>query len=225
MKNFVFDIYGTLVDIKTDEQSSRFKRRFSAYFNKHNKNGVDFFAEYFSRCAQKDNGGDSELDLFAVFKEICGESEATEIAQKFRSLSRSRLKVYRGIKKLLKTLKGGGAKLYILSNAQTCFTLPELEKLKLMKYFDGVEISSEFGKKKPSKEFFEHVVNKYSLEKSETVYIGNDFVCDILGAKSAGLKAVYISSNLSPETDELAKISEVADFVTDKVSELKNYLI
>lgn len=91
--------------------------------------------------------------------------------------------------------------------------------------FDGIELSSDFGKKKPSVQFFEHLLLKYSLDKNETLYVGNDLNADIRGAKRAGMKAAYIHSNLSPADDTLAQAKRLADFVTDKFEALSEYLV
>ena len=191
MTSFIFDLYGTLADIRTDETSEKFRKRMAKHFGY-----TDFWERYISLCAGLETGEEyCEIDLSEVFKELSPNAPA-QAAKYFRNKSRSRLKLYAGVRPLLKKLKAKGARLFILSNAQACFTTEELKKLKLTQYFDGIEISSDFGKKKPSPEFFGHIVNKYSLDKSQTVYIGNDLRADILGAKTAGLNAAYIKINL-----------------------------
>ena len=72
---------------------------------------------------------------------------------------------------------------------------------------------------------FEHLLLKYSLDKNETLYVGNDLNADIRGAKRAGMKAAYIHSNLSPADDTLAQAKRLADFVTDKFEALSEYLV
>lgn len=232
MQNFVFDLYGTLVDIHTDESAEKFTKKIVKYFARLNPRVEDFFALYKKLCAEKDNGENCEIDLLSVFREIlsCGgntvdEGTVLKAAEYFRKKSRSRLKLYRGVRALLKQLNERGARLYILSNAQSCFTLKELEKLKIKKYFKGVELSSDFGRKKPAPEFFKHIIDKYSFEPEKTVYIGNDFKADILGAKAVNISTAYIKSNLSPEEDDLVQIKKTADFAADGFSKLSEYLL
>ena len=229
MKNFVFDLYGTLVDIRTDEYSQVFKDKYLKYIKRFGTD--DKFFENFSLKLSEYSGCD-EPDIVRVLRgavEAGGgqmtESEAVEATLKFRRLSTHRLKLYHGVKRLLKGLKGKGAKLYLLSNAQAVFTLYELKKLGICKYFDGIELSSDFGRKKPSPEFFAHVVNKYSLNVCDTVYTGNDIACDIVPSKEAGMFAVYIKSSISPAEDDLAKAQRLADFATGSVSTAYKYLI
>ena len=224
MQNFVFDLYGTLVDINTDEGNKKFKARVEKYFKKF---GADnFWPKYLKLCEQSDP--DSEVDLIFVFSQILGGSDRQTVlkaARVFRKYSTKRLKAYNGVRDLLKSLKEGGGKLYLLSNAQSCFTLYELEKLKLKDCFDGIELSSDFGYKKPSQKFFKHLIDKYSLDPSQTVYTGNDLTADILGAKAAGFKTAYIKSNISPQEDSLESAKATADFATESFKDLSAYLI
>ena len=220
MTNFIFDLYGTLADIHTDENNENFRKCMAKYFGL-----TDFWQRYISLCKEEETGEeDCEIDLFKVFKQLSPDNPA-KAAKYFRGKSRSRLKVYAGVRALLKKLKKRGARLFILSNAQACFTFEELKKLKLTQYFNGIELSSDFGQKKPSPEFFGHIVDKYSLDKSQTVYIGNDISADILGAKAVGINAAYIKSNLSPEADSLGQAEAVCGFATDSFNKLAEYLL
>ena len=130
-----------------------------------------------------------------------------------------------GVDAFLSALKARGAKLYILSNAQSCFTLCELERLDLTKYFDGIELSSDFGRKKPDAAFFRHMLSKYSLNEEESIYVGNDICADLQGAKSVNLRSAYILSNLSPQSDTLEEAQKTASFVCDSHKKLFEYLL
>ena len=220
MKNYVFDLYGTLVDIRTDEHSRKFQAEYSKYISKNFGADGSFFENFFAMLAEY--SGFDEPDIVRVLQSAVRASggkitdiEAEEAALKFRKLSTHRLKLYRGVIELLKTLKKRGAKLYLLSNAQAVFTLYELKKLGLYGYFDGIELSSDFGEKKPSPNFFKHIADKYSLDISKTVYTGNDIACDVIPSKEAGMYSVYIKSAISPEKDSLSEAQQPADFATD----------
>lgn len=231
MKNFIFDLYGTLIDIRTDERSPEFKEKYSKYISEYFGADGLFFEEFYSKLAAF--SGFEEPDIVSVIQSAvlsCGgsitETEAEEAALKFRKLSTHKLKLYRGVKRLLKTLKKRGAKLYLLSNAQAVFTVYELKKLGLLKYFDGIELSSDFGEKKPSPTFFKHIIGKYSLNIAETVYTGNDIACDIIPSKEAGMYSVYIKSAISPDKDSVEEARKSADFATDvNFFEISKHLI
>ncbi len=230
MRNFVFDLYGTLVDISTDEYSQKFWQRFTSYTARNFGAGEDLEREYNALLGAY--GGYAEPDICAVLKlaiERCGGSitaqGSRQAAVMFRTLSTRRINLYRGAKELLETLLRHGAHLFILSNAQAVFTLPELEKLDILQYFRGVELSSQFGQKKPSPAFFKHIISKYSLNAEQTVYVGNDIAADIIPANALKLKTAYYYSDISPQTDSLAAGAALAGFATDSFGELGKYLI
>ena len=104
----------------------------------------------------------------------------------FRALSRRFLRAYDGVEELLEELRRRDRKLYLLSNAQTDFTRPEIEMLGLTRFFDGIVLSSEQGCKKPSPAFFRKLLEQYGLEPSESIMIGNDGTADISAERGNG---------------------------------------
>lgn len=229
---FIFDLYGTLVDIRTDETSPRFKKRFlkkcGSLFGT-----ADFFGEYARRTEDAQKSCEyAEPDVLKIFSDIAevggntiSSEEALYATKIFRKFSRSRLKLYPGVKGLLSSIKRRGAKIYILSNAQSCFTLEEIKKLGLDKFADGIELSSDFGYKKPSEKFFAYFIDKYSADVKRAVYIGNDISSDVVGAKGVGLTSVYIHTAISPRADSLEKAEKVAAYATDSHKKLKKLLL
>lgn len=231
MKNFIFDLYGTLVDINSNEECVKFRKSFTKYYLSIGGKG-DFFAEYDRRVALVNSSPNLEYDVFEIFKDILSQEgrhttkeEVEEVAYTFRKLSRDYVRVYNGVFNLFLRLKEKKAKIYLLSNAQLCFTMPEIVELKLKDMFDGIEISSVVGYKKPSPEFFNHILKKYNLDKEECIFIGNDIQADMVGAKGVGLKGAYILSNISPDSDSVEKAQKIADFATDDFKKLTDYLV
>lgn len=223
MKNFVFDLYGTLADIRTDETSARFRKKTDALMLR--KFGIAHFCKQLQAVAPSASAEDNEPDFFPAFCSIFGNDAAAQAAALYRKRSRAFLRVYRGVRPLLRELARRGAKLYLLSNAQACFTRKELDMLRLTPCFDGIVLSSEFGKKKPSATFFIYLMQRYKLDPAETIYIGNDLTADIEGAKRAGWKTAYIYSDLSPAQDSLSAASGLADFATESFREMANHLL
>ena len=139
----------------------------------------------------------------------------------FRIVSTKYIKLYDGVIDFLTELKKKGKKVYLLSNAQEIFTVPEMKMLGIYDYFDGIVISSSENCKKPDKKFYEIVINKYNLNKKESIMIGNDCITDIKGAYDANLDSLYIHSNISPEVKgELLSTYSIMDGDFTKVSKL-----
>ena len=148
-----------------------------------------------------------EIELRNVFRRLFEEkgvsvpaTQVEDTAVLFRLLSFGRKpRLMKGAKRTLTGLHQQGARLYLLSNAQSCFTIPELRSLGLLDgIFDGIYLSSDFGSKKPFPAFFNAALAQAGLSSTEVLMIGNDPTADIHGADSVGMKSRYIHSWQSP---------------------------
>lgn len=221
-ENYIFDLYGTLVDIHTEEDNSSVWEKLAIFYGYY---GALYEPEqlrerYLELIKIEEAKKDSEkkddtheahpeveltqifLKLFTEKGVLTQEYAAVFAGQFFRILSTDYVKLYDGAEELLSTLKENGKKVYLLSNAQRIFTEYELHLLGIWDYFDDIFISSVYGVKKPDLQFFQLLLNKHHLNVSKSLMIGNDAVSDIAGAKKAGLDTFYIHSNLSPNLKE-----------------------
>jgi putative hydrolase of the HAD superfamily len=198
--NFLFDLYGTLADIKTDEELQSLWFGFAWLLGESDIQGVK--DEYHAICKKYADARTHEFvefDLLRVFEEMvesrgANKEKAQALAREFRLLSRQKLRLFPYVIEILKGLKERGAGVYLVSNAQACFTRDELDELGIAPLFDGILISSDAGVKKPDTEIFSIAFDKFSLNKEECFYVGNDLNDDVLGATNAGLKTVYIET-------------------------------
>ncbi len=211
----IFDLYGTLVDIHTDETRPEFWREMAGWYA---GQGADYtpealMAAYFQAVREGEAemaagdipGGYQEIRLEAVFARLFREkgvdadpSLIQKTGRAFRRASLDYIRLYPGAKELLLGLRARGQRVHLLSNAQRMFTLYELEKLGLIPLFDSISISSDCGVKKPDPRFFRRLLQERGIDPSRAVMVGNDGDCDIRGAQAVGLATLYIRSNLSP---------------------------
>ena len=210
MDSIMFDLYGTLIIIHTDASPDLFWDSFALATAKYKAyDYLELKKEYLSICEvlQKEK---EEIEILDVFEKLFTVSRETscEIALIFRKLSTKYIKKYIGVDKLLTKLKENGHKIYLLSNAQNAFTIPEMKELDLIKYFDGIAISSDYGVKKPNKDFYLKAMKKFNLEAKNTWMIGNDYECDIKPAQELGLRTIFIKSNLTFSHCEKADIKK-----------------
>lgn len=210
-QNYIFDLYGTLVDIHTDEVSIDFWEKICELYNKYSVSYTPVEMKYsYQRLLRLEEEQlfyeYPEPDVQKVFQNLASRKgkqipldQSLEIAKKFRMFSREYIRLYDGAAELLKKLKQKGKSIYLLSNAQAVFTKPELEILGIRTCFDGIFLSSEHQCKKPDVHFYQKLLDTYQLKPAETIMIGNDPVADIQGGRNAGLDTLYFHSNLSPE--------------------------
>lgn len=223
MKNFLFDLYGTLLDIRTDESSEKFWNTIAARLGSGAAEAEDAYRDL-CRRAEETLAEGGEIDLIPVFGELLrrfGRTESAEaFAAFFRRTSMIRCLPFAGVDGLLRDLKGKGARLYLCSNAQACFTNAEIDGAGLRPFFDGVLLSSEAGFKKPSPAFFRAVFSRFGLDPSDCVYIGNDLRDDVEGARGVGMRSVYIPTERSGRYQGL-----LADMVASNHAELRDLLL
>lgn len=217
--SILFDLYGTLVDIHTDQSMSSVWKTLRTYYSAH---GADYSSPelksaYFRLCAEAEqrlriaNGQDAqdfhpEIDIAEVFRALYSsrgvidtpDELLAQTALCLRNSSRTHLRLYAGATALLQALRDAGKHVILLSNAQRLFTVPELKFLGIYDMFDHIFISSDYGHKKPDPEFFLLPARELGLDPSDCLMIGNDPVCDVRGALDAGMDAYYIHSGLSP---------------------------
>lgn len=215
---YIFDLYGTLVDIHTEEASEELWEKLCLFYSYY---GALYHAEelkkrYREIISEMESGSQKlrkdaheafpEIQIEEVFRRLYQEKgvEAdraltVHTGQFFRVLSTDYVKLYEGTKEMLEALKKAGKKIYLLSNAQRIFTEYEVRALGIFEYFDGIMISSDYGMKKPDRKFFELLLDTYKIPAEEAIMVGNDGICDIEGAAKAGLSAMYIRSNISPK--------------------------
>lgn len=250
-RNYVFDLYGTLVDISTDENDSVLWRRMAELYS---RCGADYSPEAL-RVAYQRIGDEEreklradtgvfypEIQLETVFLRLYDEAPSKHrcfvslrakkdramwlqmIAATFRSLSMRRLLLYPRVKDVLTAIRAQGCGIYLLSNAQRLFTVSELEMLGIQDYFDAIYLSSDYGMAKPEAAFFEYLLNEQGLEKKKTVLVGNDWSSDMLIAAKCGVDGIFLNTGHYSEPEIRAGLPKGRFHIirTGDLSELLN---
>lgn len=235
-RNFLFDLYGTLADIHTDEGSPALWLRMSALLGMEGavwtpealeKKYRDGIARMEAE-ARKVRGCGAEIDVAPLFRSFytdagveASEADAARLAREFRVLSLCKLRLFPGAAALLKALRENGCRVFLLSNAQALFTRPELRLLGLDTLFDDILLSSEAGLKKPDAGFYGQMLTKNGLDPAETVMVGNDDQADCHGAAAVGLDSLYLHTEqsprlISPLPENCVRIEQISDVIRFK---------
>ncbi|MBT3189481.1 MAG: HAD-IA family hydrolase [Anaerolineae bacterium] len=116
---------------------------------------------------------------------------------------------------LLPEFRSAGYTLGVLSNRRSSF-MDVLEELSLDGYFDGVMFAGEVGSWKPDPKVFTPLLEKFNLAPEETVYVGDNYFADVIGARNAGLVPVlYDPRDIFPEADcvRITSFMELGDIL------------
>jgi putative hydrolase of the HAD superfamily len=114
----------------------------------------------------------------------------------------------------------GKYKLGIVSN----FAIPEcvhklLEKHGLDTFFDVVVVSGAVNKRKPSPEIFQKALKKLGVNAENTVFVGDTVDADVIGAKAAGMKSIFIERRVQEDAKQacpnqtIKSLSELLDAI------------
>ncbi len=214
VKGILFDLYGTLIDIETNEGMEEIYRSIAHYLTYH---GIylhrwEVHERYYRIMKlQKEARGEEypEIDVEAIWNEFLIQEGirsssirgqlAKVIAHIYRGVSRNRLQLYPDVKRVLNELQTR-YRLALISDAQPCYALPELRAVGLEGYFDPIIISSYYGYRKPDSRLFKMALSRMGLEPHEVIGVGNDMFRDIHGVKMLGIKSIFFDSNQGTKT-------------------------
>ncbi len=93
-------------------------------------------------------------------------------------------------------------KLAVISNATSNLSRRILRENDLDKFFQVIFISRALGIRKTDPRIFHYTLEKLQVKPEEAVHVGDSIEQDIIGAKNAGLKAVWIKDKEKEETLE-----------------------
>lgn len=237
LKGILFDLYGTLIDIETDESMEEIYRGIAHYLTYHGiyRHRWEVRDRYYRIMdLQKESSGEKypEIDVEAIWSAFLGEEGmeppagrglATVLAQVYRAISRKRLKLYPGVKRVLDELRPV-YRMAIVSDAQPCYALPEMKAVGLDGYFDPVIISARYGFRKPDPRLMQKALDGLKLGPTEVIYVGNDMYRDVYGAGRLGIRSIFIDSNQGAKFHEQVTPDYVAtrfEDVPDGVKALK----
>lgn len=227
----IFDLYGTLIRIRTDEDDTEHVwKPLAFYFGYHGAHWTPeqlrqaYAQEVERRQREADRraaGGYGEVQLEQVLGALLqkGGGEATPqtvegAGMLLRACSTRRAELYPGARELLDALRGAGKQVYLLSNAQRLFTAPELRMLDLWGRFDRVFLSSDWGIKKPGADYFALALRECGCAPDRVLMVGNSITDDILPARKLGLRTCFLNTDGVPQHPDCDLACDSADYDT-----------
>jgi putative hydrolase of the HAD superfamily len=100
-------------------------------------------------------------------------------------------RVYPDVLEVLQGLQARGVTLGVLSNWDTRLE-PLLEGLGLMSYFKHIVLSAVIGWEKPHPRIFASALELAGVPAAEVLHVGDNYQQDVIGARQAGIYAVWL---------------------------------
>ena len=153
------------------------------------------------------------------FKKYCDKYEVTcmtseELSTYWTTISGSVVYLFDDVIEVIAYLKDK-YRLAILTNGSPVSQRRKLESTGILNLFELSVVSGEVGIDKPDPRIFDVMCDRLNVKPEECLYIGDNYVNDVLGARNAGWNAIYLN-RLHLESDESQMI--------DSLKKLKNIL-
>ncbi|WP_117168171.1 HAD family hydrolase [Paraliobacillus sediminis] len=103
--------------------------------------------------------------------------------------------LFKEVEELLDALFREKKQLAVLTNGEKDHQTMKIKQLGLAKWIpeEHFFISGEIGHAKPVPEVFNYIEEKLQLDKTKTIYIGDSFENDVVGAKQAGWQSIWLN--------------------------------
>jgi HAD superfamily hydrolase (TIGR01549 family) len=230
IKAVFFDIGGTLLTT-----TSVLKNRMNKINRKHiealggkfteeeveeaRKKADDFILKKYGNPHKKDVIFPKVMFKFLGIK--LDDDEARKIDEDFWHEIYSSIGLIKNAAETLGYLKRKGYKLVVVTNNRKDRARKILDKFGLLKFFDGVVTSEEFGLKSTMMPF-KIAMGRFGLRPDEVLMVGNHLFEDVLPAKTLGMRTVIV--DFKGNLDDVPKSDVMADYVIKDLIDIKEIL-
>lgn len=209
----LFDLYGTLVDIKIDEDRASLWRELADWIAVNSGHSVDaglLHRNYSRLCVEEAKIQGEGAILPSVFRELLGggvnDEQIRSFAREFRRLSTQSFEVRPYTIPLLSRLRSERIRLALVSNTEGILTDYDIDRAKLEPLFDSILLSSDVGVAKPDPKILDKALRSISVASPNAVFVGDTVETDVAAAKALGMPCILITSRpggLAPTGDNL----------------------
>jgi putative hydrolase of the HAD superfamily len=158
-----------------------------------------------SRALEAHTGGPcaaihDRLIRYQVMMELEGLplAHAPEMCRIYWNALLNALKPYPGLVETFERLKSMGYSLGIGTNMTADYQFEKLSRLGVLRLLDFFVSSEEASAEKPDPRLFELCAGKAGLSPEACVFVGDSLTGDVLGAKNAGMRAVWFTPRPEP---------------------------
>ncbi|MGG0486966.1 HAD family hydrolase [Priestia aryabhattai] len=190
IKAVIFDLDGTLLD-----RDSSLKHFIQDQYERYSKELAHIPKQkYISRFIELDQKGYVWKDK--VYQQLLNEYDLSnltweEMLDDYLHYFPAHCVPFLHMEHVLKELKKKGLLLGMITNGFTDFQWINIKALRIDHYFDTILVSEQEGIKKPHKDIFLRALKALDVSAEESVYIGDHPENDVLGARGAGIHAVW----------------------------------
>ncbi len=109
--------------------------------------------------------------------------------------------------------------IYVVTNGKINLQRPRVMNSKIAEYIDDIIVSEEAGADKPNPKIFEILLERAGLKSEQVLMVGDSLDKDVLGARNAGIRAVWFNQDGLKNDTEI-----VPEYEIDSLMKLKELL-
>jgi HAD superfamily hydrolase (TIGR01509 family) len=156
----------------------------------------------------------------AAYVQLCGAAPDDDLLDELIRIEQrawfAGVRLAPGALPMLEGLRAAGLCIGLCSNApyHAATMREQLDHVGLMPLLDAVTLSSDAGRRKPAPELFRQALVDLGVAADDAVHVGDRVLEDVGGARSAGLRAVWLTSGAGaggPAVEPDAIIDSLAD--------------
>jgi len=143
-------------------------------------------------------------------------SELAMLEDAFFRKEFQRIRPLPNAEEVLRQLSYEGFKLGLISNATSGNAVRlVLQEHHLLHWFQASAISSDVGFRKPKSEIFQYMLQALNVEANEAIMVGDSIDTDVLGARNAGLRSIWLDVVATDSVSDSVKPDAVAGSLKD----------
>jgi putative hydrolase of the HAD superfamily len=181
----------------------------------------EYFYRETGKKPLKDRNEEETVSLWSEYQSVvlreAGISPTPEIIENILTDMKSAkydLVLFDDVLPALNALKDRKLFLGLISNADRDIS-PLLEKLGILSLLKTHLTSQEAGMAKPQKGIFQKAAERIGVSVKEALYVGDQWVVDVQGARGAGMQALLLDRGSYfgeiPESEKITTLKEIAD--------------
>jgi putative hydrolase of the HAD superfamily len=224
-KTVIFDYIGTLVNCKSYTMAASKEKLFSALLTEGFEVGRDNFFDAYDLAHEKYRkvryGQLREVtNAVWVSEALCNlgfkvQQDDFHISAALSGFFQDfidTLELREGAKKLVRQVSER-CQIALISNFTYAPVIyKSLKKLEIAKYFSSIVVSEEVNWRKPHPKIFHFSLNKLKVKPEQAIYVGDNPIEDIKGAKQTGLKTLFVPSQFNTLKD-LTESKQEPDYI------------
>ena len=205
IKAVFFDLYHTLVRYEPPQEELEAKalKDFGIdvspeVFRRPLVMADEFIYQEIARCPLSQRSQEEKMALYAQYQRIVLKEAGIQFDEKLvmamlgmMQQVKMNLVLFDDVAPVLDDLKGRGLILGLISNVEKDMTA-KLNELGLPSWLDVFVTSQDTEFSKPQPGIFQEAMKRAGVQPSESMYVGDQYQVDIVGAAGAGMKGILI---------------------------------